>query len=242
MLITRSWIESQSSRIPRDTGRFLGTLIRMIETPGAGFAPNAQMVEQAPGWVLATHFHREYQFQLFVSGSGTLGRHEVRPLMLHYTSPESGYGPITAGPQGLAYYTLRSSAPAGACYLPEARETMQQGLAKRHAMSQRIAVGAQLPGVAQAADVETCIALDDGGMGAWKVSIAPGGTFAVSQLPGAGARYYYVASGDVGADARMLEAGSILFAHAQPGLILRAGDAGAEVIAMQFPIAASAAV
>src|SRR5678816_3651970 len=80
-------------------------------TGGSGDAelsPTVFLVEQAPNVSLRTHFHRQNQFQIFVRGSGTIGRHPLGPLMVHYAGAYSGYGPLVAGPEGLAYFTLRT--------------------------------------------------------------------------------------------------------------------------------------
>ena len=239
MIIVRSWMESQSHRIPRDTSRFKGSLVRLIESEGEGLAPNAQVAEQAPGWVLATHFHREYQFQLFTRGYGTIGGHAIQPLMIHYTSPESGYGPIVAGPEGLSYYTLRPTVPAGACYLPESRSQLQRGLRKRHAMSSSIDFASEPTHSGEPCRIRECIQVDGDGMGAWQVSLGPGGVCEGSRLPGIGARYCFVAAGSMVVGSRVLEQGSISFVHGEPGFELRAGDAGLRVLVMQFPMAAT---
>lgn len=213
--------------------------MRLIESAQPGLAPNAQMVEQQPGWVLASHFHREYQFQIFTAGSGTIGAHAIEPLTVHYTSPESGYGPIVAGPHGLSYYTLRPTAPAGACYLPESRESMRRGLRKRHAMAHLRATSPMPPMGSESVRITECIAPDDEGMASWKLSAAPGAACPASRLSPVHARYYYVISGamDVGNEA--LESGSVVFVHDEPDFQLRACGAGLEVLALQFPSVAT---
>lgn len=94
------------------------------------------LVEQSPNWVLPVHFHLQHQYQVVTAGTGTLGRHPVEPLAIHYASPESGYGPLTAGPGGLSYLTLRVESDDGAWYLPESRPRMQRGISKTQVHAQ----------------------------------------------------------------------------------------------------------
>ena len=40
-------------------------------------SPTVFLIEQPPNATLVPHFHRQNQFQLFVDGGGTLGKHAV---------------------------------------------------------------------------------------------------------------------------------------------------------------------
>jgi hypothetical protein len=60
-----------------------------------------------PGGVIPAHFHDEHQFQLIASGSGRLGKAPVAPGTFHYVDAYTPYGPIEAGPDGLAFFTIR---------------------------------------------------------------------------------------------------------------------------------------
>ena len=70
--------------------------------------PQAFLIEMQANEVIVPHFHEVDQFQVFVSGSGSLGRESnlAHPLAVHYADHHTGYGPINAGPQGYAYFTL----------------------------------------------------------------------------------------------------------------------------------------
>jgi hypothetical protein len=93
-------------------------------------SPNMFLVEQPPNAVLRPHYHRQNQFQLFVDGSGTIGRTALRPYTAHYAGAFTGYGPLVAGPQGLKYFTFRTVYEIG--LIPaEDREQMVRG-PKRH--------------------------------------------------------------------------------------------------------------
>lgn len=81
-------------------------------TKDAPRSPLAFMFAQRANWMLRAHFHDQHQFQEVARGSGTLGKHALAPFAIHYTSPESAYGPIIANPEGLAYFTLRATQQA----------------------------------------------------------------------------------------------------------------------------------
>jgi hypothetical protein len=93
----------------------------------ASLSPSVFLVELPPGSVLDTHFHRENQFQLFVTGEGRIGPHPIRPITVHYAGAFTGYGPLAAGPEGLSYFTIRPVYDTGAFYLPHARGDMVNG-------------------------------------------------------------------------------------------------------------------
>ena len=62
--------------------------------------PQAFLIEMHAGETILPHFHEVDQFQVFVSGMGSLGRGKeaARPLSVHYADHHTGYGPIDAGP------------------------------------------------------------------------------------------------------------------------------------------------
>lgn len=71
--------------------------------------PQALMVDMEPGEVVRPHFHGTAQFQLFPAGSGVIGRRNepIQSLMVQYKDHHTAYGPITAGPNGLTFVSLR---------------------------------------------------------------------------------------------------------------------------------------
>lgn len=71
--------------------------------------PQALMVDMEPGEVVQPHFHGTTQFQLFPAGSGTIGRKQERieSLSVQFKDHHTAYGPITAGPNGLSFISLR---------------------------------------------------------------------------------------------------------------------------------------
>src|SRR5260221_2256272 len=115
--------------LPNGTGYWRNGLIASpAEDP---VAPQAFLVEQDPGTLIEPHFHLQDEFQVMVGGSGSLGRHSVQPVSVHYAGSHTGYCPITAGSNGLDYLTLLARMDTRAPILPRARDKLQRG-PKRH--------------------------------------------------------------------------------------------------------------
>ena len=221
--------------------QFVGRVTDLIVPDEAAAAPRPQafLVEQSPRWTLPTHFHLEHQFQVFVGGSGTLGRSPLPHLAVHYASPHSGYGPLVSGDDGLSYLTLRAVGDTGAWYLPEQREHLLLRVPKRQAHG---APSAAMPLQAIAAlggpVVETLIAPEAGGMAAWMVRLPPGATVAPAHGPGGG-RFVVVHQGSLEAPQGELTALGVVWMGADDALPLRAGAHGLEAVVLQFPVEAA---
>src|SRR4051794_30692220 len=71
-----------------------------------------------PQGVITPHFHRVDQFQVFVAGSGMIGKHPIAPVTVHYSDGYTPYGPIVAGPEGITFFNLRSSGDSGQHEMP----------------------------------------------------------------------------------------------------------------------------
>jgi hypothetical protein len=131
---TRSFADSTQRDVIIDGMGF--RLSHWLPKEGAATVPPmAMLVEQSPHSVLAPHFHRQNQFQLFVQGSGTIGAHALKPYQLHYAGAYTAYGPLRAGPEGLSYFTLRARLDTGAGFLPDARPALLNG-PRHHDMSE----------------------------------------------------------------------------------------------------------
>jgi hypothetical protein len=237
MLVYRNWNEAVKGRVLRETPHQRGTRVQLLgtSTPGAHPQPQAYVVEQAPGWVLRQHYHSAHQFQVVSDGSGFIGRTAVAPVVVHYASPETGYGPITAGPQGLSYHTLRPCHDEQTRYLPESRELMRAGLAKHHGMT---AVVEPLPGPLLRSDalrVEELMQATADGARVWRVCLPAGTGFAAEALRASGPRYYYLMAGQLLMGDEALGARSVCFSRDEPNLVLRAGADGVDLLVLQFP-------
>lgn len=221
--------------------QFAGHVTDLIlpESDG-GDRSQAFLVEQTAHWTLPTHFHLEHQFQVFVAGGGSLGRHPIAPLTVHYASPHSAYGPLVSGAEGISYLTLRAVSDTGAWYLPEARAKLQTHIPKRQAHGAprtyfNAAQLAALPGP----DIEILVEPDASGLAAWAVRLPPGCTAAppIHDVP-AGGRFHIITQGTLRIGGEECSALAAAFAPQGETVLLEAGSAGVEVIVMQYPAAA----
>lgn len=204
-------------------------------------SPQAFLVEQAPDSVILPHFHLEDEFQVVVRGDGSFGRHPVRAFIVHYAGAHTGYGPITAGRDGLWYFTLRQTMDVGAQFLPEARDRMQR-VAKRHLLGAPVEasdVGAL--GARSAPSTETVIDQQADGIAAWMLRVPPASALKAPAHSGSG-RFYLVISGAIRTNGTLLPALASVFASPEEAALeVEAGPQGAEVLVLQFPPGVAAA-
>lgn len=76
----------------------------------AALLPHALVTDMAAGETILPHFHGVAQFQIFSGGAGSMGRHQLRPLMVQFKDHHAAYGPVVAGPQGLTFFAMRMQA------------------------------------------------------------------------------------------------------------------------------------
>jgi len=109
------------------------------EPDDATLYPMAFLVEKDPGAVVHPHFHRADQYQVVVAGGGRLGRHALAGVEVHYTDAYSAYGPIVAGEDGIAWFTLRNAWDPGARYMRDARAELRAARATNHQHREAVA-------------------------------------------------------------------------------------------------------
>jgi hypothetical protein len=217
--------------LPNGTGYWRNGLIASPAEDAV--APQAFLVEQDPGTVIEPHFHLQHEFQVMVGGSGSLGRHAVQPVSVHYAGAHTGYGPITAGSDGLDYFTLRARMDTGAQFLPGARDKMQR-VPKRHLLGQ--AVHPIEPGTFTALEVVTLIEPQADGIASWMLRVPAGHSSSAPVHPGGG-RFLLVIGGVMEFNGERLPRLSTAFVSAEEAMpALRAGPEGLEVLLLQFPL------
>ena len=226
--------------LPNGTGYYKGEYM-LAPAEADQPSPHAFLIEQDPNTTILTHFHQQNQFQVIIGGSGTLGRHAVEPLLVHYAGAYTGYGPIVCGPQGIQYLTLRAHNDPGANFMPEAREQLLRG-PKCHFSSEPI----------QRLDADALRRLDDvrcdellpleaGGLAVSLYRLPPGArSSGLAPSTGAG-QYRVVVNGTLSHEEQILLAPESLFLSSdEPEHVMIAGAQGAEVLLLQFPPLAAA--
>jgi hypothetical protein len=187
--------------------------------PGTVY-PMAFLVEQDPGEVVGAHYHQADQFQVMMAGDGRLGLHDVAAGAVHFAGAYSAYGPLRAGAEGLAYFTLRNGWDPGARYMefPEMRAGLR-GVARRH----REVVG------------ETD-AVGPDGFCARRMRLGAGETEVGPDPAGGAGQFWLVLSGGLVDDRATMPARSCVFVYPdEVAFVATAGGDGADVLVMQFP-------
>jgi hypothetical protein len=197
-----------------------------------GLSPTVALIEQPAGFEFMPHFHRQNQFQIFVAGSGSIGRHVV----VHYAGAYTGYGPLVAGPQGIQYFTLRPVCEAGFISLAQRQEMMIAG-PKRHAQSQGINVVTKdvMQGWTQVHE-EFVIRLGADGLGARLVHLPPQHAWCCEQVAASQGQFLFVLEGALAAAGHTLGPWEQLYAtHDETMPTVQAGEGGAQLLVLSVP-------
>ncbi len=202
-------------------------------SPGE-MSPMIYLVDQEPDSAIQIHFHQVDQYQIVVGGSGSMGRHLLAPITVHYTNAFTGYGPLRAGPDGLQYLTIRSRWDPGLRPLPEAREELPA--AGSYKMRQRTtepmpALGLEALAALKAPALRNM--MQEGNAAAWMLAVPPGMS-AVAPASTETDRVLVLCSGSLqgtAADATL----SCHFVPAGEQIPLKAAAQGADILVLQFP-------
>jgi hypothetical protein len=203
--------------------------------------PMAFLVEQIPGSVIPAHYHCVDQWQVVIEGGGTLGRHAVGELTIHYSGEHSVYGPIIAGEKGLSYFTLRSRFDQGAHYMPGERDDLRRSRTVPPHTITKVLAPASREGLRalSVARIEELVPIDQYGIAAWRLFVP-----AASELPTidpatGGGQSWLVLAGDLERNGETLPPRSCLFVTSDEGaLSARAGSEGVEMLCLQYSSAA----
>ena len=182
----------------------------------------------------------QHQFQVFIAGSGSLGKTLIHPLTVHYASPHSGYGPLISAADGISYFTLRAISDTGAWYLPEAREHLKTRIKKQqlHAEPTELITADSLmnwPAPSQ----ETMLELDAGGLAAWLLRLPPNTKIPAPEGQAlGGGRFYVVSKGSALISQELMPAWSTAYVPPDETVDIVSGPEGLEVLVLQYPAAA----
>lgn len=199
-------------------------------------SPQSFRIEQEAGIVVHPHFHFVDQFQVVVAGSASIGRSDAKPITVHYAGAHTGYGPVTAGPQGVVYFTLRAQSDStGAQYLPSARARMRK-VPKRYILADPCPALDDAD-LARLAKIEKVTMIDEpDGIGSWVMRVPAGGKAVGPEPKNGGGQSIFIARGSLLHQGRELDAHTCLYVSADEApLELTVGAAGLEIVFCQYP-------
>lgn len=202
----------------------------------ANLSPLMFLVEQGPHTILPSHFHRQNEFQLVVRGDGSFGSHGVNRYALHYAGAYTGYGPIVAGREGLAYFTIRAVFETGGFMLPASRGDMVRGPKRQLFCEPFGAASAQeLCRLDAVGHVEIFTGQPDL-LAARRILIPPGREGFALDARGSSGVFNIVLAGRISYDGGELGELESVFACAdEPPPTFTASDSGAEVLSLRIP-------
>lgn len=198
--------------------------------------PQALLVEQAPNSVIPPHFHGIDQYQVVVQGEGTLGKHVVRPVCVHYSARYTGYGPIRAASEGLYYFTLRAQSEPGAFFLPESRHRQKPGRKRNVTADVPLrGAGSRLDRVKRIA-VEPLIPFEEEGLSAEILRMGPHMQHTAPDPMQGGGQYVVVLDGSLQYGGATYPRWACVFvAPPETALEICSGPSGLEALILQFP-------
>jgi len=198
--------------------------------------PLAFLVNGPPAYVIPPHFHEIDQYQIFVGGSATLGKHAVAPGSVHYADAYTPYGPITATEEGFNYLTLRPRSIIGYHEMPGEGPLLKPVNAARGRRG-RMMVADIDPALPHRTECETLFEEPDG-IAAYRLSAEPDAALPQPAVAHGGA-YYVVLSGAIDADGTTYPPrATIWIGQGEEPPTMIAGPEGASVAFMSFALQA----
>ena len=217
---------------PRDTTMALDHPAAML--------PHALVTDMAAGESILPHFHGVAQFQIFSGGAGSMGRHQLRPLMVQFKDHHAAYGPVVAGPQGLTFYAMRmqafNSAPV---YLdkPGYREKLKPSKRRNLVSPPLVLSTAPVLAASTTAMWEPVYAETyDDGLAAQLLRLGRGMAVMSPSPQRAGGLYLFVVNGSLEhANAQWPLWSMLALDKTADAIEIRAGEAGLELLVLEFP-------
>jgi rubredoxin len=225
----------------RENGKRSARIDFITAPPDQPGHPQAFIAEQGPGRLVPVHFHETDQFQIFLSGGGTNGRHPIAPYQVHFARRHTPYGPIAAHEdQGCAFFTLRRRRDPGAQYLPQNREKLEAVNGRK---PWQISADLNFPKVSGPATIApVAVISDDRGLSVHMVTLAPHARVQAPGPNGSDGQYIVMLEGSLVHQGRERGGKTVIFVDSdEPAFELAAGEHGMQAVVLNFPRAESLA-
>lgn len=200
--------------------------------------PQVFRIDMPSEKIVKSHFHAVDQYQVFVSGSGNLGRNAIPTLCVHYVDHHTGYGPIVAGVGGFSYFTFRARTDSGAVYLetPGYRERLKPSKKRHHSVSNIVLSIDPVMAAREVVQAETVISAEEDGLCSVLLRAGAGMTVTCPDPQGSGGQFVFVVNGDLMVDDNLYPQYSVIWVDANDAALrCQAGPNGTEALILQFP-------
>jgi hypothetical protein len=200
--------------------------------------PQAFRLDMPAEKVVKPHFHAVDQYQVFVSGTGNLGRNPAPTLCVHYVDHHTGYGPIVAGMGGFSYFTFRARSDSGAVYLedPGFRERLKPTKKRHHNVGNIVLSIGPVMSTREAVREDPVIDAEADGLHSVLLRAGAGMTVSCPNPKGSGGQFVFIVNGDLVVNGSPYPLYSIIWIDAgDPALQAQAGPNGVEALVLQFP-------
>ncbi len=231
-------VPSPGTGIPHWGTEFFGP--RYATEDGQG--PQSLMTAMSADEVVLPHYHEITQYQLFVAGSGKMGKNDLLPLTVQYKDHHTAYGPVVAGPQGMTFCALRiKTAKSVPVYLnkPGYREQLKPSK-RRNLISDPIILSTEpVLEHRKEASWEPLYPAEKttDGMAAHVLRLGSGMTAMGPDPKRCGGYYLFVANGSLDKAGENYPLWSMLVVESnEDAYEIKAGKKGLEVLVLQFPL------
>jgi rubredoxin len=201
--------------------------------PGDRSEPHAFLAERCYNGGIRPHFHDVDQFQVIVSGGGTLGRHALPRHTVHFARAHTPYGPIVPTQEGLGFLTLRARRAAGQFIVPDKIDLLTSVADRRPwQVSEAPVFGSS---------GEICVRplssiRDEHGLAASSMRLKPNAKTTAPDPSGGAGQYLIVTAGSLVHGGRDHHAITLVFVKPDEAPFqLVAGAQGLDVLALNFP-------
>lgn len=197
--------------------------------------PQAFLIESTPGRLLPTHFHEVDQFQVVVSGGGTLSRHALSVPGVHFARGFTPYGPIRNGAGGIGFMTLRARRDVmDAQFITERRWRLDEVPDRKPWQFTQMP---RFPRPAAGASVIPLEGMTDGrGLGVWSVTVQADAETLLPAPTGGDGQFVVMLKGNLLYQGREYRGLTVAYlAPEEAALRLRAGGEGLEALVLNFP-------
>ena len=178
------------------------------------------------------HYHGADEFQVVVEGRGKLGRHEMKPVAVHFARAYTPYGPLFPDEkEGWGFLTLRVRLnPAGTQRIPAAIEKLKQ-IPNRKPWQANVNVSFEKTGLNDVPELT-----QDNGLFVQTLNLAAGESAACRAPTGGDGQYVVITKGSLVHEGREHRALALVFLrHDEGAYTAKAGPSGLEGIVLNFP-------